>query len=156
MFSKNELMKISTLVEKDIDLSDYFTKEERDAFGTALPCIKEDFFIPKHSRKIMTIRLKKLYVNENVLIDTVRKLMTIVQNVFEIRIGISILVHVGAEMENIRYYFSIFSRPLNESIKLISSQSDAEKLLSFIKLLRPSDVLSFTFNQINHDMGLYK
>ena len=111
--------------------------------------------MPNHKRKIQIVRLKKLFTNEFDLYNITESIIDNLKFETEIRIGISILVQAGAEAELIRYYFSIFNRPLNP-IKMITHSKDRNMLLNFLKPLSKSDILNLTFSQINNQSAFEK
>ena len=101
------------------------------------------------------MRLKKLFTNEFDLYKITESIIDNLKFETEIRIGISILVQAGAQAELIRYYFSIFNRPLNP-IKMITHSKDRNMLLNYLKPLSKSDILNLTFSQINQQNAFEK
>ena len=111
--------------------------------------------MPNHKRRIQIVRLKKLFTNEFDLYKITESIIDNLKFETEIRIGISILVQAGAQAELIRYYFSIFNRPLNP-IKMITHSKDRNMLLNYLKPLSKSDILNLTFSQINQQNAFEK
>ena len=147
MFSESELIFLRKLV-KVVDINAVFSSEELAAFSSNKSNISENLFVPKHRRKVQILRLKKLFSADFDLFETTEQILGCLKNETEVRIGISLLVQAGPQNELIRYYYSIFHRPLNPTT-YIATSVDREKLLNFLKPLSNSDILNLAFSQIN-------
>ena len=147
MFSEAELLFLQKIV-KNVDINEMFSSEELAAFSSNKSNICENLFVPKHRRKVQIIRLKKLFTSDFNLFETTEEILSCLKNETELRIGISLLVQAGPQSELIRYYYSIFHRPLNPTT-YIATSLDREKLLNFLKPLSNSDILNLAFSQIN-------
>lgn len=146
-----ELKKLQALVDTTIKAPEIFSSEEIEAFGSSIPLISESLFIPKHNRPVKTLRLKKLFSSKFDILFVTEKILRSIKGVFDLRIGLSFLVHSGPSADTIRYYFSIAQRPINSELAYIESSSDAENLLSFFQKNDDSDLLSLAFSHVNED-----
>ena len=151
MFFPGELSKLQKLVNNDLKPSDFFTEEEQQAFGSSLPLISESLFIPKHNRKVQTLRLKKFFTPEFKLSEFTEKLLSIMKNSIELRIGASFLVHSGPGAEDIKYYFAIAQRPINAGMTFIEDEKSAENLLSFLSKNNQNDILNIAYDHVNEE-----
>ena len=149
MFSEAELIFLQKIV-RNVDINEMFSSEEMDAFSSNKSNICENLFVPKHQRKVQILRLKKLFTSDFNLFETTEEILGCLKNETEVRIGISLLVQAGPQSEIIRYYYSIFHRPLNPTT-FIASSFDRDKLLDFLKPLSNSDILNLAFSQINSE-----
>ena len=151
MFSNLELKKLEALVDKDLNAESIFSSEEMQAFGTSTSLISESIFIPKHNRSVKTIRLKKLFSPNFDILHTTDKILRSVKGVFDLRIGLSFLVHCCPSADTIRYYFAIAQRPINPELAFIETAKDVDNLLSFFNKNDDHDLLNLAFSHVNED-----
>ena len=151
MFFPGELLKLQKLVNNDLKPADFFTDEEQQAFGSSLPLISESLFVPKHNRKVKTLRLKKFFAPDFNLSEFTEKLLSIMKKSVDLRIGASFLVHSGPSAEDIKYYFAIAQRPINAGLTLIDDEKSSENLLSFLSKNDQSDILNIAYDHVNQE-----
>ena len=87
MFFRTEYKKFQALV-KEIDINQIFEPEEIIAFKDSVSLINESVFIPKHKRKLMVVRIKKLITKDFNIKETTQKILEALRGKTEIRIGI--------------------------------------------------------------------
>lgn len=151
MFSNLELKKLHALVDTSITAHEIFSPEEIEAFGSSISLISESLFIPKHNRPVKTLRLKKLFTSKFDILYTTEKILRSIKGEFDLRIGLSFLVHCGPAADTIRYYFSIAQHPMNSELAYIESAKDADNLLSFFQKNDDNDLLTLAFSHVNED-----
>ena len=151
MFFPRELSKLQKLVNTDLKADHFFTEEELKAFGSSLPLISESLFIPKHNRKVQTLRLKKFFSPDFNLAEFTKKILSIMKKSVDLRIGASFLVHSGPAAEDIKYYFAIAQRPINADLTLIDDEKSADNLLSFLSKNNQSDILKIAYEHVNQE-----
>ena len=151
MFFPRELSKLQKLVNTDLKADHFFTEEELKAFGSSLPLISESLFIPKHNRKVQTLRLKKFFSPDFNLAEFTKKILSIMKKSVDLRIGASFLVHSGPAAEDIKYYFAIAQRPINVDLTLIDDEKSADNLLSFLSKNNQSDILNIAYEHVNQE-----
>ena len=151
MFSTLELKKLEKLVNRELSPHEIFSPEELQSFGTSTPLISESIFVPKHNRPVKTIRLKKLFTPKFDIFQTTEQILRSVKGVFDIRIGLSFLVHCGPTADTIRYYFAIAQRPINPELAFIESHKDVDNLLNFFNKNDNNDLLNLAFAHVNED-----
>jgi len=117
MFLVNDIRKISSLVRTDIEPTDVFDRQELDAVGQAQKLMVENLFVPKHSRPLQTLILKKYFTPDFNLGQFVRELSNRITGPFHIRIGASFFLQ-NIQEDLVRYFFSIYGRPVNQITKL--------------------------------------
>ena len=151
MFFPRELSKLQKLVDNELKPVDLFTEDEIQAFGSSLPLISESLFIPKHKRRIQTIRLKKFFTPDFKLAEFTKQLLSIMKKTIDLKIGASFLVHSGPAAEDIKYYFAIAQRPVNAGLTIIDDEKSADNLLSFLAKNDQSDILNIAFDHVNQE-----
>ena len=151
MFFPRELSKLQKLVNTDLKADHFFTEEELKAFGSSLPLISESLFIPKHNRKVQTLRLKKFFSPDFNLAEFTENILSIMKKSVDLRIGASFLVHSGPAAEDIKYYFAIAQRPINADLTLIDDEKSADNLLSFLSKNNQSDILKIAYEHVNQE-----
>ena len=157
MFLKQELKKLHALVSYDNPtdpLYEYLLDDrEQEAIGTQLRLICENLFIPRHNRPVQTLIVKKLFLPEFSLFSFIENLCHSITGKFELRIGISFLVHkVNVDKpEDIKYFFAIHQRLINNDNRLIRSVNDVNDLLAYLKPFNNSDLLGLVFNETNSE-----
>ena len=151
MFSNLELKKLQALVDTTLNANKIFAPDEIEAFVSSAPLISESLFIPKHNRPVKTLRLKKMFTEKFDILNVTEKILHSIKGEFDLRIGLSFLVHCGPAADTIRYYFSIAQRPINSELAFIESAKDADNLLSFFNKNDDSDLLNLAFSHVNED-----
>lgn len=151
MFFPRELSKLQKLVNPDLKADHFFTEEELQAFGSSLPLISESLFIPKHNRKVKTLRLKKFFSPDFNLEKFTENILSIMKKSVDLRIGASFLVHSGPAAEDIKYYFAIAQRPINADLTSIEDEKSADNLLSFLSNKNQSDILNIAYDHVNQE-----
>ena len=156
MFYNSELKGLQKLVDKSIVLSDLFTRTEIESFMDNKGNITEDLFVPKHKRSLTILRLKKLFSPSFNLHDCTKEILSLLKQSTDLRIGVSLLVHHGPEAKNVRYYYSIYNRPLNKGFTELEDDTDKQELLNFLKPMSCSEILGHAFSQINAESNFEK
>ena len=157
MFVKSELQKLKKLLlydSKDNPLWDQFLDEdEQKAIGPKIHLISERLFVPKHNREEQKIFIKKLFLPEFDFHTFISDLCNVIHGAFEIRIGLSFLVHKfnAHGTDNIQYFFAIHHRFINRDNNIIKTKSDVEKLNTFLGQFSVPDLLSLVFTKTNSE-----
>ena len=149
MFIASELRNIKALVRTDIGPWDVFDQKELEAVGeTQAKLMIENLFIPKHSRPLQTLILKKYFTKDFKLGEFFSTLAAEISGPYKIRIGASFFMQNPQE-HLVKYFFSIYGRPINPDNQIMNSAQDVDKLCKMLDQLSNEDLLNRLYDDIN-------
>jgi len=150
MFLVTDIRKISSLVRTDIGPTDVFDRQELDAVGQAQKLMVENLFVPKHSRPLQTLILKKYFTLDFNLGEFVRELSNRITGSFHIRIGASFFLE-NVQEDLVRYFFSIYGRPVNPDNQIMKDYHDIDDLCKVLNDISNDQLLKRLYDDINYN-----
>jgi len=133
------------MIDTDLSVHDFLTPLEQGCLANTRTT--ESVLMTRSKRVII---MKKVFVQNLNLYDTISDILSVVDMPYEIRMGLS-FIGIKTDFENYDYmhFFAIRQRSMVNDYRLIEHQEDAEKLLRFIKPFSYSDLLNHTFEMNN-------
>jgi len=145
MFINREISRLEKMIDPTVDVQDILNHEEQQAIDESrqkLENIKDKLIVPHHNRPAKTITLVKLITARFNCADFIDQILSSVRPFFEIRIAFAFLMSNAGQKS---YVMSIPNRPINDDYRVIRTNDDQAKLMTFIRTLNNDGLLNYAF-----------
>ena len=147
MFLIRDIHKLTKLIDPDVNIRDHLDESELNAIGNYISNVRESIFIPKHSRPLQTLILKKICTNPFNLSDFILNVGKSITGTYEIRIAMSFIVSKSMDQSKLEYIFGIHHRIINDKNRIIRDKEDMKNLVGKLEAMSKHDLLFKAFER---------